>query len=126
MAAYEIIDREGRGGKIFVGDGTKIARYVTIDKSANVFIGKRVVISEGAMILTRELAKYDPHNREKISVSDLTIEDDVFIGTRAIIMAHVNRIGEKAVIGAGAVVTRDVDANIVVAGNPAKCIGVNK
>jgi acetyltransferase-like isoleucine patch superfamily enzyme len=49
------------------------------------------------------------------------IEDHVWIGARAIISPGV-RIGEGAVIGAGSVVTRDVEPYTIVAGNPARFI----
>jgi maltose O-acetyltransferase len=52
----------------------------------------------------------------------VTIGDDVWIGTRALILAGVT-IGSGAVIGAGAVVTKDVAANEIVAGVPARTIG---
>ncbi|WP_283120570.1 DapH/DapD/GlmU-related protein, partial [Neisseria sp. HMSC072C05] len=50
--------------------------------------------------------------------SPIVIEDDVWIGRRAIIMGGV-RVGKGAVIGAGAVVTKDVLPYCVAAGNPA-------
>ncbi len=52
----------------------------------------------------------------------LTIGDDVWIGRGAYILAHVGRIGTGAVIGAGAVVTKDVPDYAVVAGNPARIV----
>ena len=51
----------------------------------------------------------------------VVIEDKVWIGCRAIILSGV-RIGRGAVIGAGAVVTENVEAGMLVAGNPAKPI----
>jgi len=51
----------------------------------------------------------------------ITIGDDVWIGGSAVICPGVT-VGEKSVIGAGAVVTKDVPAGVVVAGNPAKMI----
>ena len=49
------------------------------------------------------------------------IEDNVFIGARSIIMKGVH-IGNGSVVGAGSVVTKDVPANVIVAGNPAKIV----
>ena len=52
----------------------------------------------------------------------IKIEDGAWIGAGAIILANVT-VGRKAVVGAGAVVTRSVPAFAIVAGNPAKVIG---
>ncbi len=74
--------------------------------------------------LTTHPALYDPslgvvdedlsHNRA------LVVEDDVWVGHYVMILPGCGRIGRGAVIGAGAVVTRDVPAYTVVAGNPAR------
>ncbi|MCU7548271.1 CatB-related O-acetyltransferase [Chitinophagaceae bacterium LB-8] len=53
----------------------------------------------------------------------LTIGHDVWIGEWAIILPNVSYIGNGAIIGAGSVVTRNVDPYSIVAGNPAKVIG---
>jgi maltose O-acetyltransferase len=53
----------------------------------------------------------------------ILIEDNVWIGGGAILLPGVT-IGRNAVVGAGAVVPKDVQANTVVAGNPAKVIRV--
>jgi acetyltransferase-like isoleucine patch superfamily enzyme len=50
----------------------------------------------------------------------LTIEDDVWIGHNVVILSGCRRIGRGAVIGAGSIVTRDVDRYAVVVGNPAR------
>lgn len=52
----------------------------------------------------------------------VVIEDDVWIGARAILLPGV-RIGTGSVVAAGAVVSRDVPAGVVVAGNPARIVG---
>ena len=52
----------------------------------------------------------------------LKIGSGAWIGSKAIILPGVSYIGENAVIGAGSVVTKDVEKNCVVAGNPARVI----
>jgi acetyltransferase-like isoleucine patch superfamily enzyme len=122
---YEVIDREGMGGELILGDGSRIARQVSIDISGDVKIGKRVMISEGVLILTHEHDISDPMNRKKILAGWLNIGDNVYIGARVIICPQVRHIGRSAVIGAGSVVTHAIDNYEIVAGNPAKRIGIN-
>jgi virginiamycin A acetyltransferase len=57
---------------------------------------------------------------DRISYTPLEIGNDVWIGHNAIIMPHVNRIGDGAVIGAGAVVHTDVPPFAIMVGNPAR------
>ena len=56
----------------------------------------------------------------------LEIMDDVWIGARAIILPGCKRIGAHSIIGAGAVVTKDVPDYAIVGGNPAKVIRMRK
>ena len=56
-------------------------------------------------------------------VTSIRIETDVWVGTGAIVLPSVGHIGEGAIIGAGAIVTKDVEAFSIVAGNPARVIG---
>ena len=56
----------------------------------------------------------------------LEIEDDVWIGRRATIIAKNYKIGKGAIIGACAVVTKEVPPYAIVAGNPAKIVGYRK
>jgi len=58
---------------------------------------------------------------EPVQASPVIIEDDCFIGYHSIILMGV-RVGRGSIVGAGAVVTRDVPTNSVIAGNPAKVI----
>ena len=57
-----------------------------------------------------------------IPKSELEIKDNVWIGTRAIILGNVRTIGTGSIIGAGAVVTKPVPDYAIVAGNPARVI----
>ena len=60
--------------------------------------------------------------KEMIPAKKLEIGNDVWIGQSAIILRQVSKIGDGAVIGAGAVVTKDVPDYAIVAGSPAKVI----
>ena len=61
--------------------------------------------------------KEDPRLRTRIEIGN-----DVWIGQNAIILSGVSRVGDGAVVGAGAIVTKDVPDFAIVAGNPAKII----
>ena len=59
--------------------------------------------------------------RGKETARPIVIGDDVWIGGGGIVLAGVT-IGDRSVIGAGAVVTRDVPSDVVVVGNPARIV----
>lgn len=91
----------------------------------NVSIGNRVLIGSGALITDSDAHAIPPNlrsNPKYIRSSPIVIEDDVFIGARAIVLKGVT-IGKGAVIGAGSVVMKDVPEMTIVAGNPAKVVG---
>ena len=87
-------------------------------------IGDRVAIAPGATFI----ADSDPNNSKLKTIEkylikgEITIKDDAWIGSNVIILPNIT-IGEKAIVGAGSVVTKSVDDNTIVAGNPAKVIG---
>ena len=96
----------------------------TISASRSVLIGNYVMIGSGAIITDSDAHPLDYRRRREGcfgQMASVVIEDDVFIGTRAIILKGV-RVGRGSVIGAGAVVVRSVPANSVVVGNPARVV----
>jgi len=109
--------------RIEIGLHSFIGRGVEIDVSELVSIGDHVLIAPGVFITDHA------HNikagilidAQGCSSTPVSIADDVWIGARAVILPGVN-IGRGAVIGAGAVVTRDVVENSVVAGVPARIL----
>lgn len=111
-----------RGVKI--GLGTCIYRDVILDDANGLIqIGKNCVLT-GCTILTHDAStnralgmKYG----EPSPSQPVIIEDDCFIGYGSIILMGVE-IGRGAIVGAGSVVTRNVEPCCVVAGNPAKVI----
>lgn len=102
-----------------IGERTFIAKSVNLALHNKIKIGSRVVINSGAQILTAS------HRLDDIYWSTyskpITIEDYAWIATNAIILPGVT-IGIGAVVGAGAVVNRDVGAFEIVNGNTAKFV----
>lgn len=111
---------------IEIGDGTGISGASIVARSM-VTIGKRVLIGAGACIWDTDFHPLDPDKRRQhptqgAKCAPITIEDEVFIGARSLILKGVS-IGRGAVIGAGSVVTKNVNAGDIVAGNPARKVG---
>lgn len=92
---------------------------VKIRCTKEINIGYDVVISHDVTIMDS-----DAHSIKRdgyVKTKPINIGNHVWIGTRAIILKGAT-IGDGAVIAAGSVVTKDVDPNTVVAGNPAKVV----
>jgi len=106
-----------------IGAGTWIGAFTVIDGSGGLTIGAGCDISCGAHIYTHSSVKRCVSGRvhEKVDRQPVAIGDRVFIGANAVIMMGV-RIGDEAVVAAGAVVTKDVPARTVVAGVPARAV----
>lgn len=113
---------------------SQVARGLNLGK--NVYIGDRVFLDQGFLSLitvgddsliasgTRVLA-HDASTKQHLGytvVKPVSIGKRVYVGVESIILPGVT-IGDDAIVGAGSVVTRDVEAGTVVAGNPAKPIG---
>ncbi|MGA9529598.1 MAG: acyltransferase [Terriglobales bacterium] len=125
-----------------IGDETKIGAFVEIQKNATVgrcckisshtFICEGVTIEDNVFIGHGVMFINDLYPRATTAQGGLQTEADwkvertlvkkgASIGSGATILATLT-IGENAIIGAGAVVTKDVPANTIVAGNPARVI----
>ncbi len=105
---------------VAIGSHSIINRAVLLDGRKGVTIGSNVSISEGAALVTLE------HDPQSVSFDNrggsVKVEDRVFVGMRAMVLPGVT-LGEGCVVGAGAVVTRDVAPYTIVAGVPARPIG---
>lgn len=100
---------------------------VSIVAAKSVTIGRNTLIGAESIITDTDCHPLSPEMRlvsqtKCAEALPVTIGQSVFIGTRAIILKGV-RIGDGAVVGAGAVVSRDVPERMIVAGNPAKVVG---
>ena len=114
-------------GFIRIGKGSWIGAQCFLHGAGGITIGENVGIGPGVRILTssHSLDGLGPILHNPIEFATVVIKDGADIGTGAIILSGVT-IGKGAQVGAGAVVTKDVSDYMVVAGNPAKMIGIRK
>ncbi|AKB71761.1 Chloramphenicol acetyltransferase [Methanosarcina mazei C16] len=115
-----------RAASYIIGDDVYIGEKLTIvDKLSdqkNITIGSRVAISPGVILISSSEPNFSKIKQYVKTVhGTIQIKDDAWIGAGAIILPNIT-IGEGAVVGAGAVVTKDVDPYTIVAGVPAKKI----
>lgn len=120
-----IIPHTFSSANLEIGNFVEIGPSVIIDYTGGVVIKDHVWISEEVMIFThdhivntRQLKK-----AQSTKASPLVIEEDSWVGARSIILPNVERIGKGTIIGAGSIVTHDVDDYLIVAGNPIRVIG---
>jgi maltose O-acetyltransferase len=103
-----------------IGANSRINRACTLDVRNGLQIGENVSVSAETLLLSTSDRVDGGRSRE--DHKPIVIEDHVWIGMRAIVMPGVT-IGRGAVVGAGAIVTRDVPELTIVFGNPARPVG---
>jgi acetyltransferase-like isoleucine patch superfamily enzyme len=107
-----------------IGRCSHIGRNCTIDARSPLTIGDNVALSPEVMILAGTHDVNDPEfSDSEVGPWAVSIGDHVWIGTRAMIMPGVT-VGRGAVVAAGSIVTKDVAPLAIVAGVPAKPIGM--
>ena len=104
-----------------IGANSRINRDCMIDVRGGVRIGDNVSISPQVAISTAAHSALDPAFR--VEIRPVVIEDNVWIGMRATILGGVT-LGRGCVVAAGAIVTKDVPPLTIVAGVPAKPVGM--
>lgn len=109
----------GSKGKLEIGNESRI-NGVHINASTNVYIGNNVRIAPYTIILDDDFHDVNDHFGDGKS-APVYVSDDVWIGTRAMILKGV-KIGKGAVVAASAVVTKDVPPYTLVGGVPARII----
>ena len=118
---FTVVNREN----VVIGHNCAINHGVFILGRDEILIGNNVILSARCMLLD---AGFDVDKYLNFDVpvyeykkSYIHIEDNVWVGAGAIVLPGVT-IGRNSIVAAGAVVTRDVPAYVIVAGNPARII----
>lgn len=111
-------------GLMTIGDGTWIGQGCFLHSAGDLTIGRAVGIGPMVTILTSQHEAADRHvpvMHTPVAFAPVTLEDGCDIGAGAVILPGT-RVGRGAIVGAGAVVTRDVEPFAVVAGTPARLL----
>jgi maltose O-acetyltransferase len=106
---------------VMIGSNVYIAEFVHIWGGGGVYIGNNVGIASHAIITSQTHDKYAKLFRDSQRAMPVKIGENVWIGSGAVILPGVT-IGEGSVIGAQAVVTRDVPPRSLVVGVPARVV----
>ena len=111
--------------EILIGDDVGMSG-ASVCAALSVSIGHRVMLGSGAVVVDTDFHPVGIPGRRYLpsaeaSAAAVTIEDDVFIGANSIVLKGVT-IGRGSVVGAGSVVSRDVPAGVVAAGNPCRVL----
>lgn len=109
------------GGDIRVGRNVFINQNCTFHDLGGLDIADDVMIGPGVSIITSGHPLEPDRRRTCVVAKPVVIERNVWIAANATIIGGVT-VGENSVVAAGSVVTRDVPANVLVGGNPAKVI----
>jgi len=106
-----------------IGNNVTIAVEVKLDFTGNLIIGDNVTLSEKVTIFTHD---HKTNPRSTPIMKELVIGENVWIGANSMILQNVKYIGKNSIIAAGSIVTKSVEENTIVGGNPAKFIKMNK
>lgn len=112
-------------GNIRIGRNVSLNEFCVLNGSAPIVIGNHVLIGHQTSIITDDHGTDDIEcpiwDQEKRALP-ITIEDNVYLGCRVIVLKGVT-IHSGSVVAAGSVVTRDVPTDSIVAGVPAEVVG---
>jgi len=112
------------GEGLVVGDNSNIGHYAVVGCSGFISIGARVLMGPHVCLIAENHEMGDaarPIKDQGVRRAPITIEDDVWLGAGAIVVAGVT-VGRGSVVAAGAVVTDDVAPGSVVAGVPGRLV----
>lgn len=115
---------QDEGNVVEIGHNTWVTgkTHLAVTEGTVLQIGKRSLLSEEIVMRTSDSHSiFDLEGKRLNPAQDIKIGDHVWIGNRVILLKGA-RVGDNSVIGAGAIVTKEFEANSLLAGNPAKLI----
>lgn len=113
--------------ELVIGDGTFVGHACAFSVGRSVRIGRHCLLASGVRVFDMDGHPIDADRRRAgeptppDAIAPVVIGDDVWIGTGAVILKGVT-VGDRSIVAARAVVTRDVPADVIVAGNPARVV----
>lgn len=127
---YSTIELFNSDSELSIGDGFRSNSYLHIGVQSSVVIGKNVLVASGVYISDHSHGAYSnfessdpfiaPVHRQ-LFAAPIVIGDNVWLGEKVAILPGV-RVGNGVIVGAGAVVTKDIPDYSIVVGVPAKVI----
>ena len=127
---YSRVDALGNGPDfegIEIGEGCKIQPFVHIAAVEKVTLGKGVLIASHVYITDHDHDFSDPYDppiwNKRVVSAPTCIEDYVWLGEGVMVLKGVT-IGERSIIGAGSIVTKDIPSFSIAVGTPARVIQV--
>lgn len=100
------------------GKNVFINHHLTMMSIGGITIGDNVQIGPNVMMATDN---HDTDNHAVLRCRSIVLKENVWVGANVVILPGVT-VGKNSIIGAGSIVTKDVPANVVVAGNPARVL----
>ena len=122
---YILIQARGKNSTISIGNNTVFSNDITIIAESEIIIGERCLIGDRLTIYDNDGHEIDPSTRTRSfgKTAPVNIGNNVWIGSVVTILKGVT-VGDNSIIAANSVVIKDVPANAIVAGNPARIVKV--
>lgn len=114
------------GQGLTIGDDTYVGPYCILGAGGGIALGRDVTLGAYVQILAEDHEFGDPNlpvNEQGVRRRGITLADGCWLGNGVIVLDGV-RVGERCVVGAGSIVTRDLPDGAVAVGNPARVIRI--
>lgn len=121
---HRFVSLQADGGILRIGKNTSIGPYTMINSFSEIEIGENCMIAEFVTIRDHDHRFSEPElamRNQGWSIAPITIGNNVWLGSKVTITKGC-RIGDNVIIGANSVVTKDIPANSMAVGSPAKVI----